>query len=284
MTITADDVFLGERTDPALEAALFGRLKMRNGTFKRTAPRRFVEVEEALAPAIAARADSVREVLDIGVSTGITTLELADWLADTGAAARITATDLFIGAHVVTLAPGVTALVDAGGFPLEYAVAGRPVRAWVRRLDYATGAAVPRLLARRWAGRRAARLIADGDSRPLKMVSPRLLARPDIDVLDDDITATNPRFARRFDLVRAANVLNRTTLSEAALAEALRNVRRYVRGLGALLLITRTGEAGDNAATLFELGTRGFTVIERVGSGSEIEDLVIGLPEDVTPG
>ena len=81
------------------ESQFFSSLKMRNGTFKLTQPSRFAALEAEIGSVIAERAAHVRQVLDVGVSTGLTTIELADFLRAKGASAQVIGTDLFVQAH-----------------------------------------------------------------------------------------------------------------------------------------------------------------------------------------
>lgn len=277
MPLTASEFFDGSQRDPAAEAAFFGDLKMRNGTFKCTRANRFAEIERAFGPELRRRAGTIRAVLDVAVSSGTTTVEFAEFLDRLGARAALTATDLFIDAAIVDLAPGLRALVDREGWPLQYDVGGRAVRAWIRRLDYATLTAPLRHAARAACRRRAKALLATGQARRTRLVSPRLLARADIAVATDDILIRNPSFLAAFDLVRAANILNRAYFAPADLARGIGNVASYVAE-GGLLIVTRTAEDGRNDGTLFARGGGGrLGVLARIGQGSEVEPDILGL-------
>ncbi len=258
--------------DLAAESAFFSALKMRNGTFKFTQPCRFSELEQVIQPFVRERSGSLREVLDIGVSTGVTTIEFADFLRNNGALATVIATDLFIDAHIVHASPQLTVLADSEGWPLQYDYRGIIVRPWIRRLDYLTLAFVPRLLARWLLRARARAMIAAGRSEVVQMTT-RLLSRDnDIVFVENDIMKRAPAFAGRFDFIRAANVLNLNYFGERQINEAVANIRSYLRGPGALLLVTRTNSARQNAGTLFELLPSGtFQILKRIGGGSEIE-------------
>ncbi|BDA82965.1 ATP-binding protein [Aureimonas sp. SA4125] len=278
MSLTAHRFYARNDTarDPGAEAAFFENLKMRNGTFKRTRPSRFTEIEKAFGPVFRERADTIRSALDIGVSSGVTSLEFLDFLGAQGSTVSLTATDLFLRAHIVGVAPGLRVLADPEGFPLQYDVAGTAIRAWVRRLDYATLAFAPLMIARHGLGRRVRTLIAQGRSRPVHLASPRLLHRRDVEVMEDDILIRRPAFAGRFDVVRAANILNLGYFTAGELESAITNIRVYLRGPGSLFLATRTNRAGGNAATLFELGPDcDFRPLKRLGGGSEIEPQVL---------
>jgi len=277
MTLTAKRFFSTEsvRSNLSIECAFFSSLKMRNGTFKLTRPSRFAALETMLGPIVRSRPADFRDVLDIGVSTGLTTAELAGFLESQGAAAHVVGTDLFIEAHLVDLMPGFRVLADPGGWPLQYDLAGFGLRAWVRRLDYVTLAALPRLFARTLLQPQLRRRIANGEAEHVRMES-RALAGRDIELVENDIFQREPRFERRFDLIRAANILNRGYFGEDRLQAAIANIRAYCRGPGALLLVVRSG-GEQHDGTLFQLGEGGgFDVRARIGRGSEIEAMITG--------
>lgn len=279
MVLRATEFFSKEGAsvcDPAAESAFFSALKMRNGTFKFTQPCRFSELERVIQPFVKERSGSLQEVLDIGVSTGVTTVEFANFLRSNGASAKVIATDLFINAHIVHAWPQLTVLADSEGWPLQYDFRGIVVRPWIRRLDYVTLAFVPRLLARWLLRARARALIAAGSSEVVQMTTRLLSNDGDILFVENDIMKRAPAFAGRFDFIRAANILNLNYFGERQINEAVANIRSYLRGPGALLLVTRTNSARRNAGTLFELLPSGtFQILKRIGGGSEIERQIL---------
>jgi hypothetical protein len=265
--------------DPAEECEFFSSLKMRNGTFKLTRPSRFAGLNAEIASVIEERSKDLREVLDIGASTGSTTIELADFLGKLGCSPNVVGTDLFIDAHLVKLLPGLRVLADAEGWPLQYDIAGLPVRAWVRRLDYLTFTAGPRLLARALVRPRLRRKIREGQTTPVRMES-RALAGRDVKLVENDIFALTPSFVGRFDFIRAANILNIGYFPADRMVLAISNIRSYCRGPGALLLVVRSVGPAMHDGTLFELKDGGrFEIRARIGKGSEIEPLVLDVRE-----
>lgn len=266
-----------EAFNAAEEASIFARLKMRNGTFKKTSPSRFNDLEAIIAPFVA-RLPRHAEVLDIGVSTGITAIELLSYLKANGVTADLTATDVFIDAHIVKLAPGISVLCDPEGWPLEYDVRGMAVRPWTRRLDYLTLAFIPLKLARRALQPRLKAIVASGKATRVQMTTRRVPPGASIRFVENDVTSHTPRFDGRFDFARAANILNNGYFQPEQIRTALRNIRGYLRGPGSLLLITRTNGKLENDGTLFRLSEDGrFDPVARVGRGSEVESLVVGL-------
>ena len=141
------------------------------------------------------------------------------------------------------------------------------------------------------AGSRARRLLADvfagaerliggpaGAQRgtAVQLVSPRLLRRAGVTVVAHDLTApANPSWHERFDLVRAANVINRDYFDESTLAGMLANLHTYLRPGGLLVLCRTHDDTRTNHATVLRLNETGeLMAVARIGNGSEVEALL----------
>lgn len=263
-----------EQVTPAMEAAFFSSLKTGNSTFKKTAVQRFGEIDGIVSAELAKVYPATTiDVLDIGVSSGTTTLELEEALRQAGMQFRITATDRSFAARIVDGPLGSRALIEPGGHILQFEVFGLPVRAWDRRLDRFTGRAVINAAMRK--------LIRQSDRnrgghRDVELVSPRLKGKPDISLTEDDVLARNDAFVDKFHFVRAANILNRDYFREDQLRAALGHLRTYLNGAGSLLLVLRTDKVTEkNHGTLFRMDeARNLEIVCRFGEGSEVESLV----------
>jgi hypothetical protein len=257
-----------------LEASFFSRLKMRNGTFKTTRSSRFSDMEERLAQVMRSKADAMHEVLDLAVSSGTTTVELAQFMQKIGLNPRIVATDLYVHGQIVDLGPGFRVLVDASGFPLQYEVFGKPIRSWTRRLDYFTLFAAPLAIARRATHNSVTKAINQRKAKAVTLVTRQSMGRA-IEFVEQDIFSSKPEFERRFDFIRAANILNIDYFEEALLRQGLANIISYMRSPGSLLLVNRTAEKTNvNNGSLFELQISGYLKeILKIGIGSEIARL-----------
>lgn len=274
--------FLGlpsSRITPEMEEVFFTSIMARNGTYKTTYGSRFSKVNEQLVRLISAGSISARSILDIGISSGVNTLELAESLGTHGYEASIVGTDILIDAYLVRVLPGCDALVDASGFPLRFDLFGRSMKPWVVQSDYRNGFFLVRkginVLLRSLATRVRARRPSSNTTH-VKLVAPRLLEDKNIVVCDDDITRFNPEFTGRFDFVRAANILNRGYFDDGALRGIIENIRKYLKPSAGSLLVLRTHESKENHGTFFKLdGDNRFVLIERFGTGSEIEHLVL---------
>ena len=257
---------------PELEARFFSDLKTGNATFKKTDVNRFGAVDEVLADYLASNGEPEPQVLDIGISSGTTTLELKRALEAKGLSPHVTGTDQSFDAWLVSGNLGTTALMQGDGHILQFEIAGQAMRGWDRRLDRMTGRALFNAVLRRLF--RGIDPVRDG--RRVDLVSPRLRDASDIVLTQDDVLRRNPRFMGRFDLVRAANILNRDYFSEEQLRNALEYVRSYLKGPGSLLLLIRTDKQdGQNNGTLLRVDELGaLEPVRRFGKGSEVEALI----------
>lgn len=262
-----------------MEQDFFSSLMARNKTYKTTFRQRFADVNPHLVRSLRDGASPPVRVLDIGVSYGVSTVELYEDLRAAGLEVRIVATDILIDACLVRVWPHCHALLDHSGFPLRFDLPWGTMKPWVVADDYRSGRFILRKGINKALTHRARRILArPGDARitRVKLVTPRLLANDDITVGTDDISRYNRAFAGNFDMVRAANVLNKGYFSDAVLATMVGNIRRYLSAAGGYLFVVRTHQDNSNHGTLFRLGhNQRFEAVWRAGSGSEVEQIVL---------
>lgn len=262
------------------ERALFASLRLPGGIFKTTSARRLPDVDGAVVAALPA--GMAVTVLDAGASSGTTTLELVEALRAAGHGAAVTMTDISLTARLVRVSPRYAVLLDRDGALLQHLVAGRAVRPWRRRLDYATQFWLVTAAANRWYERALRRGDIDralATSEGIQLVAPQVAADPRIRCEEGDIFAPPPHHhVGAFDIVRAANVLIPEVFGEARVATGLARLIERLRGPGALLVLARSpapGARGANRATIFRMEADGrLAVLSRIGAGSEIEALV----------
>jgi hypothetical protein len=210
-------------------------------------------------------------ILDVGVSSGITTLDLRKAMISNGIIPSVIATDIGIRAAIVTLAPGIKVLVDASEAPLQYDLFGLAVRPWNRRLDYISGYWLLTKITRNLVSNR----IRVSVREHVTLISRWVTSGDTIDFIEDDLAVRNPAFEDRFDIVRAANILNRGYFDTAKLKIMIDNLKSYARGPGALIIVNRTHQDGTNHGSIFEvLPDKSLHILRRVGIGSEVENLV----------
>ena len=257
------------------ERDFFRSIRLSNGVFKTTDRRRMDDVNDLFVAQWKRDGANPREILDVGASSGISTVEWVDTLTASGFDVRAVATDLSLFSEVVTLSPNHQVLVDGDGYVLQHVLFGVAIRPWRRRLDWLTGywllTAAAGALTRAKLKRRA-----DNGERVM-LVSRGARDHDRISFVEDDIFEERAEFRGRFDAIRAANILNRGYFADTLLARAVGVLKDRLAGPGSLLVIARTDDDGTNHATRFRLGDAGrFERLETTGKGSEIEDIVTG--------
>jgi hypothetical protein len=287
---TANEMYFSELTADAtqmewLEKQFFQSVGLPNGTWKTTTYRRLDNLNELVQKFLPT--DRPLDVMDVAVSSGVSTVEWIESMERAGAQCRMTAGDATADAYLVSILPGMRVLVDRHGHALQYEVAGRGIKHPVRKLlmpvylwpvlfiHLVLGMVVAPAL-------RAATHLEEGARlgthwRPLKLVSPTLRNRNRIDVVEDDILV-NRSYQGCFHAVRAANILNRGYFKDSTLTAMLTNLRNRLK-TGGLLIVCRTNPQTVNHGTIFELGEDGrLHVLARLNDGSEVEHLALALP------
>jgi hypothetical protein len=286
-----------------LERDFFGTIQQSNGTFKYTRDNRLADLDELVAGLLPP--PRPLRIMDVAVSSGISTLEWSRMLDRLGIEHKITAGDLSLIAYLIEFPGGLKALVDKQGYPLQYDLWGHAVPNPPRRRILplvAPGIALCRLgLALAFRSARAATGPAHGDRckvgrlvgvRAVRLVSPRLLAHEEIEVTEDDILHDVPALRGQFHVVRAANILNRDYFSDETLIRMVSNLRnRLVEG-GLLIVCTTTGDLDrshrsrvSNDGTVFSLRKEGhLEAVARLGAGLAVEDIVLHATREPTQG
>jgi len=259
-----------------LERSFFTSIRLKNGTYKTTHGRRLDDLND-LVNRYLPRGRRL-DLMDVGVSSGITTMEWMNSLDRLGIQHHMTGGDLTLRAWLVSLGRHLHVLVDADQYPLQYDVFGRAVPSppWGRqRAMYALPVTLLNfVIATRYAVHEPG--MGALTRRPLTLVSPRLIERKNVEFVEDDITKSTG-WPRRFAAVRAANILNRGYFDETTLAGIVRRLRSRLVD-GGLLIVCRTDEASRNRATVFSLDQhRRFRIVTRLNDGAELESLVLSL-------
>lgn len=283
MTMIAAKTFFGTpagQLSPDVEDAFFASIMARNNTYKTTFRKRFADVNPQIITHLQQQnAAREIEVLDIGVSSGVSTIELYDDLRAAGFEPDVVATDALIDAFLVRVFPHCHALVDEQGFPLRFDVFAATMKPWVTRQDYRNGFFVLRKSINMAFSKRARGILRRDGGRNIQrvqLVTPRLLAKKGVVVCNDDITRQNDEFIGKFNFIRAANILNRGYFREDTLNAIVANVGSYLHKPLGTLIVLRTHEDHSNHGTLFRIGKDDrFEIVRRFGAGSEIEDVVL---------
>jgi hypothetical protein len=254
----------GADAAPEDERRFFAKVRLPNGTWKTTYPRRLDDLNESLVALLPT--DRELEVMDVAVSSGISTIEWSDQLFANGVRHRLVAGDLDADGRLLSRGRWLAVLFDSdGGEPLLLEVGPLTLPVWSARR--AARLARPLL-------RPALRALSPW-ARPVSLVSPRLQRRPEVEVVRDDVTVPG-RFPQRFDVVRVANLVQRAYFDEPAMRAIVANLRGRLRE-GGLLVVCRTGEDGVNRATIFRRGGDRLAPELSLNGGSEVAQLIVGL-------
>ena len=268
--------YLEARNDPSADGSLrfLAGLRNANGVWKTTARHRLDDVLPALIRALGSPAEA--RVLDVGCSSGLSTLELSEALALCGIPAEVIGTDVSLTARLLRDAHGRGMLfldrehvsqVELEGWALGWPPALsekllHPIR--VRRAR----AFMARSLARYREGARGRAAELAPRDVPLTVPVPKGRA-----VRFVQEAVLEPAIRDRFHAILAANFLNLNYFSADQLRKAVNALRERLVPDG-VLCIVRTIENGRNHGTVFRMKGPHPIVLERIGNGSEIEHLV----------
>jgi hypothetical protein len=272
----------GEGADPSpeLERRFFEKVLLPNGTWKTTYPNRLDDLNERLLEFLPQGQEL--ELMDVAVSSGVSTLEWSDQLRANSVRHKLVAGDLYAEGWLTSWGNWLAILFDAANQePLlfEFGRLSLPVHSGGRLVSRARPVLMPFLRA---LAERARCVDADAPAahrglvqRPVSLVSPELRRRPEIELVHDDVTVAGS-FAQSFDVIRVANLVQPAYFGQRTLMEIVANLRDRLRD-GGLLVICRTTEAGVNKATIFRRRGDHFSSEASLNGGSEVAELVLAL-------
>ncbi len=284
LNATAREVLLnGSSLSPeeraAKEANFYTRIRVQNGLLKMTETRRLDDVNKILVPFIRSRwADETLQVLDVGVSSGVTTMELAAALRASSRPFKIVGTDLCIEASLLSYGQHLHVLCDRKGQALQFELMGFPISnylgtsfsSWSRRL-------VPVIFARVLFGLLALSivhsLIGRPSTRPVRLLTGSGREDPDVQFIEENLFDIDVH-GWQYHLIRAANILNPRIFSTPQLHQAIHLLRSRLK-TGGLLLIVRSHDDGSNHGACYELQSdHTFRPVISFGSGCEVDSVV----------
>jgi SAM-dependent methyltransferase len=255
----------------AVEREFFARVRLPNKTFKTTCSRRLDDLNQLCDPFLDAFGPRLLRVMDIGASSGISTAEWAEHIAARGIRACVVGTDKLLEAELISLFPGVDLLVDDQRNILHADVWGRGCPPGSTR-----GKDIYAMPLRFLARIAVALLHKRSRKQRVPLVSRNVNGK--IRMECDDVLSPNPReYIGAFDVVRAANILNRGYFDDHVLRKIIATLRERLKP-GGLFVVCRTWvDTGKNHGTVFQLREDGFVALRRLNQGSEIEHLVGGI-------
>jgi hypothetical protein len=271
-----------------LEREFLERVVLPNGTFKTTNANRLDDLNAATLPYIAQLTERPLKTMDVSISSGVSTLEWHDFLSANGIATEMVGTDLTVHASLVSLTPGLGVLVDRDRNILHLDIFGRgtPPRAdgllgiitGLVRMLFGAAMMIDRRLPPLQGRVREAAKGSLLKCEPVTLLTRGISQRESLRVVEEDLMAEEPpEFRHEFHVVRAANILNRGYFPNKVLVQIALKLKSRLKPNG-LLIVCRTAREGSNSGTLFASTARaGLRPVCRLGGGSEIEDLLIGL-------
>ncbi len=251
------------------EREFFRRIKTSNGTMKTTETHRLDSMNDLFFAVIGRLGAPPKVAMDVGVSSGITTLEWLEAFDRRQMPVTMIATDHVMSVGLYAVGPHLRALAERNGHLLQIEVFGHGIRTYLRGLDYLTGAALWRPALCRLTRRRLKDARCEGQ---FQLVAPALRRHARIRLADDDIFAPNPApFIRGADVVRIGNLLQPIYFSDDQIRRAVANIRERCRGEGSLVIVCRNTDDKLEGSILRMTGERQFALEARLGSGSEVE-------------
>jgi len=255
---TASEFALAEY-EPQLESGFFQRIILANGCCKTTVTHRLDDLNAFVLPYLKQLAHRPLNVMDVAVSSGISTQEWYDQLSAEGIEAKVVGIDSTINVWHI---PGriIDVLLDRDMNVIALGLLGvgvgyerlRTMRAWGLNCIISVF------------------LKFGVTMHPLKLLSKAVTS---VSVFEGDIEKDMDSGAEQFDVIRAANILNLGYFSESRLRNMINTLSRRLRA-GGLLVVCRTLHDGTNHASLFRLGVDGFTKLDRLGNASEIDHII----------
>lgn len=269
--------FARRELDPTQELRFLEKIQLANGTFKTTSFGRLDDLNQIISSCWKQLGASPRAILDVAVSSGITSKEWIDHLVEEGFDVHLTATDLTLVGRLAVLAPGLEVLLDRSGNVLQYSLFGLALPERRRWFEYLSGAAVAKKIADRLIAIKGSKALVESCRQKVMLVNAGALNHPRITFIEDDLFApAGASSGPRFDAIRAANILNFGYFGRDEINRAVANLKQRLSGPGAFLIIVRTLADGSNHGSMFRLNSDDeFEVVQRIGNGSEIEELVL---------
>jgi hypothetical protein len=255
-------------SDDAIEKAFFCRVFVPNRSVKTTYAKRLDDLNAVAFRHIARISESPVRIMDVGMSSGISTAEWRDQLAASKINFDLTGTDLTIDALLYSYSK-FGLLFDRKGNLLHFDLWGKGWPPHQRGIEFH----YLRQLLTSSVFHCASLLGGKIETTPVKLLSRGFSDNGRCRAIEDDLAIANPpAFKRAFHVIRAANILNLAYFAESTLRTMLTTLKERLKD-GGLLLVCRT-DGTTNNGTVFKLSSSQLVAVDRIGAGSEIEPLV----------
>ena len=256
----------------AMEQKFFNQLVLSNGTLKTTYADRLPDVDTACNSLLSESGQIVR-LLDIGISSGVTTHEWVGALSRDQIEFKMDAFDLCMDASIVSFGRKFHVLIDSAHRPLQFEFLGRAESNFLgESIARKIRRGIPVVALR--IGYSVCKLIfgTDGRMTPVKLVSNRLKSSPDVRIFEYDLSRVD-ELPGEYEMIRAANILNLAYFDDAFLSKSIAKIKRKLAENG-YFCVVRTNSAGKNNGTIYQLSNGALKPVLQIGDGSEIDRLV----------
>lgn len=254
--------FLSNPT-PEIEKNFFARVRLANKTFKTTEANRFDDLNRFTLPWVSSYESP--SLMDVAVSSGVSTAEWRSFLTNNGIQCTIVATDYLNEGQYFCFTRHFAFLTDDKRELLHLDFLGYGFAHDLRfhRANF-------HLLPIKWILVSFFKIF--GHSKEPVTIQ---LTKPlnGLQIVHDDLLApTPPQWVAAFNVIRAANVLNRGYFRTPQLKTMLQNLFTRLKD-GGVLIVSRTIDS-KNHASILQKRSGGFSILDRLGNGSEIDGLI----------
>ncbi len=241
------------------------------GAWKRTGSRRLVQTERTLQQHLPPARHGIVNLLDLGASDGITSLELLRAFRGAGHGEfRIFATDLNLWLYRFRLGPLIEYRA-ADGEPIMVRLGPVGLRLAKHRREIGGSDLFSAWYLRSESIREAMRL----DTR-IALINPLVSSEPSITVSELNCLQRNDMFLGKFAGARASNILNLGYFEPDQILCAVAHLHAYLCQDGCLVVsrnIDSPAGETENGSVWLKHSNR-FERVEDFGSGSEVKDIV----------
>ncbi len=264
-----------ESTSDAVDISYFDNIRLSNGVYRTTSPRRLDDINAAASRYIAKH--HLPRVLDVGASSGVSSAEWSASVLDAGIEHDLYVSDLamwglqtgFLGVSVLYEACEKPSLlqVDVGGVAFPNSSGSF----WRNRIFRAVNAMLPH------------KRIAAA-AQPVMLVGPSIrryaAARRRVSFIQLNMfrISSSPEGAP-YQAIRAANVLNKGYFPDDELVVAYRNLLTILDD-GGVLILARTVKDGSNHGSIYVRSGKRLDCVAKIGGGYEADELLLRLERD----
>ncbi len=259
-------------------------LRTSSGTARTTFRHRMADVDEVALRLMrqSYRSDNDFIVQDRAASHCLTSAEWAEQILSVFPRARLEASDSMLHLLRISLSGGRTYFVEPGGQPLQYVRPPFVVSLYPREpYRFLLNQVIAALAKTEFQRLSLPENLAEDGKDKKYLVDKISCVHPEAQLLsqrDARFTICERSVFQRtpgLDMLRTMNIFNLAYFAEARLAEGIRAAFESLKP-GGLWIIGRTVEKNQtNHVTFFKRTDKKWEVLDRIGNGSEIEELVM---------